>query len=261
MATNSSNKKNKTFIATLVFICIFFAGLVGWFKYDAVQTEREYMELQSSLTQAAPAKKETHEQALLLMAHTAELGMKEAKEREERELAIKSEQEIALSSSMPLHAEKPIRPISLEKLPSSFSWLANLPFGVGEQQFSDTFKGAKCFSYDGRTCSLEKISAKCIEGVNSPCNKLLLGFDSANGLKSITAEYLSREEFVEFLNSIIATFGEGNQKSFDMRPQVNMHGVNVKWQIEGGELVVNMTEGINANSEYYRSHTFGVTKE
>ncbi len=171
-----------------------------------------------------------------------------------------SEQTPTLSGGFPLRTDRSARSLPSTKLPTAFAWLAKLPFGVSEQQFSTAFKSAKCFDFDGRTCSIKNLSVKCLEGVNSLCNELLLGFD-ANGLKSVVAGFLTHEEFLEFVKSLIASFGEGDQKSFDMRPQVILSGVIVKWKINGGALEVNMNEGLNDRGRYYRSDSFSVTTE
>lgn len=171
------------------------------------------------------------------------------------------EQSPTLSDGFPLRTDRAAKFFPVDKLPPSFTWLGNIPFGVSERQFSAAFKGSKCFDFDGhRTCSLEHLSVKCLDGINSSCNNLLVGFDT-RGLKSVNAKYLSRDEFLEFLKSLIASFGEGEQKGFDARPQVNLRGVIVKWKIDGLKLEVTMNEGVDFSGEYFRFHLFDVTRE
>lgn len=174
--------------------------------------------------------------------------------------ALKIAQEEALSSEMPLRAKKPLNALAVDDLPSSFAWLGNLPFGVSEKQFSQTFKNSKYFDYGGRMCSLDKVFVKCLQGVDSKCENILLSFDSSKGLKSFSATYLSWDEFAPFYSLIMRSFGNCKDTITNYRPKMNRLQVVVKCEVKGAIINVVLAEGANVKDEKYRDFTFQVEK-
>lgn len=237
--------------------------LMGCYKSELESATKENSQLRAQVQQLETemGAREAAIKTLQESAAATEQAVARNRVAAEQELASKAQPELALSDGMPLRAEKPISPLSTEKLPPSFAWLANLPFGVSEKQFTDTFKSAKC--YKSLPCVMDNLYVQCLQGFKATCKVILLTFNETRGLVGFSAEYKSRTEFLPVFTSLKEAFGKGTEVPFDRNfgSVATTKGFDVKWEIDGASLGVNVTDGVDISGGAFTSHVFSVHRK
>lgn len=173
-----SNKKQKFSIAALACTSLFFALIAGFFKYEAIDAERLYIEKIEALTQ-----QKNQYEASAQVANA---------EIQRRDVAVAKELErLTVSDGYPVRAERPVKPLDYKFENKNVAWLNTLPFGASKESIKNAIPSLACTA-DGKGCTSginKNLNQQCLLGIDRACEAIVLFFSNENKLESIFVTY------------------------------------------------------------------------